>query len=451
MKSWRAGGDRLQPLAVVDDVDPVRSQLGQLGVLAAQLVDRHPVDVAGLGVRRASSAAGAAARSRVPRRRGSGRRTRRGRRGRGWSVERDLLGRGASPPCRSRSSAAGYRPSVWRPARGCQACGRERSPIGRRRDPQLELAGAAAALPRFAARTRAWRSSCWSSTTAPATARSSYLEREGVPQSRLPRNVGFAAAVNLGVARTAAATVLVLNADTVLEPGCLGAAARRARSRPDAGRRAAAHPAARGRRQRAADLATARLYSAGQALTADGRAFELGRGSRSAAAAGAPRGLRRLRRRLPAAPRAVRRARRLRRELLRLLRGRRPQRARADRRLALRVRPGGGRLARRQRLLAGGLRAPRRRERAPGRPQPARHPGQVHAARAIPRIAAVEAGALLRAAAPAALRGDTAGQARRPAPAARACCASAAGCAARVTPARAAGSGRRLPGGFERG
>ncbi len=51
-----------------------------------------------------------------------------------------------------------------------------------------------------------------------------YLEREGVPHVSLPRNVGFAAAVNLGAGRVSAPAVLVLNADTVLEPGCVAAA-----------------------------------------------------------------------------------------------------------------------------------------------------------------------------------------------------------------------------------
>ena len=48
-----------------------------------------------------------------------------------------------------------------------------------------------------------------------------YLRHRGVPHVALPENVGFAAAVNLGVSRTSAPMVLVLNADTVLEPGCL--------------------------------------------------------------------------------------------------------------------------------------------------------------------------------------------------------------------------------------
>ena len=48
-----------------------------------------------------------------------------------------------------------------------------------------------------------------------------FLVRAGVPHLSLPRNLGFAAAVNLGVAHTSADSVMVLNEDTVLEPDCL--------------------------------------------------------------------------------------------------------------------------------------------------------------------------------------------------------------------------------------
>lgn len=103
-----------------------------------------------------------------------------------------------------------------------------------------------------------------------------YLEREGVRHLALPTNVGFARAVNLGVAETSASAVLVLNADTVLEPGAigtlldaldadssLGGVQPRILQMGEAGAR---------------DLEQAHLYSAGQALTRDGRAFELGAG-----------------------------------------------------------------------------------------------------------------------------------------------------------------------------
>jgi GT2 family glycosyltransferase len=105
-----------------------------------------------------------------------------------------------------------------------------------------------------------------------------YLEREGVPHLALPRNLGFAAAVNLGVGRTHASQVLVLNADTMLEPGAVRELALVL----------AADPGLGGVQPRILQLEegvesepsvdSARLYSAGQALTRDGRGFELGAG-----------------------------------------------------------------------------------------------------------------------------------------------------------------------------
>jgi GT2 family glycosyltransferase len=104
-----------------------------------------------------------------------------------------------------------------------------------------------------------------------------YLKQEGVPHISLPQNVGFAAAVNLGVARTAAPAILALNADTVLEPGCVEALLDALRGDETLG----------GVQPRILQLEddepnpspdAARLYSAGQALTKDGRAFELGMG-----------------------------------------------------------------------------------------------------------------------------------------------------------------------------
>jgi GT2 family glycosyltransferase len=112
------------------------------------------------------------------------------------------------------------------------------------------------------------------------------LRERGVPHLSLPDNVGFAAAVNLGVKRTSAPFVLVLNADTSLEPGCV--AKLREALVADAGLggvqprilqlEAGASPAAE----------EARLYSAGQALTADGRAYELGAGEGQGGSAGRP-------------------------------------------------------------------------------------------------------------------------------------------------------------------
>jgi GT2 family glycosyltransferase len=105
-----------------------------------------------------------------------------------------------------------------------------------------------------------------------------FLEEEGVPHLALPRNEGFARAVNLGVQRTASPLVFVLNADTVLEPDCL---ARLVASMPS-------DPAVGGIQPRILTLdrdtprdrddPAAPAYSLGQALTPDGRGREEGRG-----------------------------------------------------------------------------------------------------------------------------------------------------------------------------
>jgi GT2 family glycosyltransferase len=103
-----------------------------------------------------------------------------------------------------------------------------------------------------------------------------YLRRQRVRHLQLPGNVGFAAAVNRGVAETTAPAVLVLNADAVLEPeaiapmldaleadaGLGGVQPRILQMEPGGGK----------------DVASARLYSAGQGLTSDGRGIELGAG-----------------------------------------------------------------------------------------------------------------------------------------------------------------------------
>ncbi|HEX2096715.1 MAG TPA: glycosyltransferase family 2 protein [Solirubrobacterales bacterium] len=120
-----------------------------------------------------------------------------------------------------------------------------------------------------------------------------WLRSEGIEHVALPENVGFAAAVNLGARRVAAAAILVLNADTVLEPGCL---ARLREALANDASLGGVQPrilqldgeARQGTGGPGGDPAAARLYSAGQALTRDGRAFELGMGE-----AGRPELLRR--------------------------------------------------------------------------------------------------------------------------------------------------------------
>lgn len=105
-----------------------------------------------------------------------------------------------------------------------------------------------------------------------------YLEREGVPHVALPENAGFAVAVNLAVSRTRAATVLVLNADTVLEPGCAGRLLEALEADPSLGGVQPRILQLEG--ERPAGIDAARLYSAGQALTRDGRAYEIGAGEK---------------------------------------------------------------------------------------------------------------------------------------------------------------------------
>jgi GT2 family glycosyltransferase len=104
-----------------------------------------------------------------------------------------------------------------------------------------------------------------------------FLRSEGIAHIALPRNVGFAPAVNLGAGRARAAAILALNADTRLEPGCLEALLAALRADPQLG---GAQPRILQISDGRPDIAAARLYSAGQALTADGRAYEDGAGER---------------------------------------------------------------------------------------------------------------------------------------------------------------------------
>jgi GT2 family glycosyltransferase len=107
-----------------------------------------------------------------------------------------------------------------------------------------------------------------------------YLRREGIPHITLSGNLGFAVAMNLGVARTAAPTILALNADTLLEPGAVAALAAALSDDPGLGGVQPRILQLEGVRR---DVESARLYSAGQALTRDGRAIEVGKGERQAA------------------------------------------------------------------------------------------------------------------------------------------------------------------------
>jgi GT2 family glycosyltransferase len=116
-----------------------------------------------------------------------------------------------------------------------------------------------------------------------------YLEREDAPHVSLPRNIGFAAAVNLGVARTAAPVVLVLNADTVLEGGAVLCLLDALEADPRLGGVQPRILQLEAGVETPGSIEAARLYSAGQALTRDGRAYELGMGEAQGPWSGARR------------------------------------------------------------------------------------------------------------------------------------------------------------------
>jgi GT2 family glycosyltransferase len=101
------------------------------------------------------------------------------------------------------------------------------------------------------------------------------LRERGIPHITLGRNTGFAHAVNLGALRTAAPFVMSLNADTELEPGCVAVLAAALAADPDLG---GVQPRILQLEREGRDAGAARLYSAGMALTADGRAVETGAG-----------------------------------------------------------------------------------------------------------------------------------------------------------------------------
>jgi GT2 family glycosyltransferase len=101
------------------------------------------------------------------------------------------------------------------------------------------------------------------------------LRERGISHLTLPENRGFAVAMDLGVARTTAPMVLALNADTELEPG--GVTVLVAALEADLGLGGVA-PRILQVDGEDRDVAGARIYSTGQALTADGRAVEVGAG-----------------------------------------------------------------------------------------------------------------------------------------------------------------------------
>ena len=101
---------------------------------------------------------------------------------------------------------------------------------------------------------------------------------EAVRLVELPENVGFAAAMNLGIGLSSGRYVLALNPDCRLEPDFAAILAERLDGRPDVG-------SASGRLLRAEGaglLPTARLDSAGIYRTVTGRHFDRGSGEEAA-------------------------------------------------------------------------------------------------------------------------------------------------------------------------
>lgn len=101
------------------------------------------------------------------------------------------------------------------------------------------------------------------------------LRERGIPHLTLGRNTGFAHAVNLGAVRTAAPFVMALNADTELGWGSVRALAAALAADPGLG---GVQPRILQLEGEGRDPDAARLYSAGMALTAEGRAVETGAG-----------------------------------------------------------------------------------------------------------------------------------------------------------------------------
>lgn len=99
-----------------------------------------------------------------------------------------------------------------------------------------------------------------------------FLSRAGVAHIDLSENVGFARAVNLAVAQTRAPLLLVLNADVVLESGCLRTLVASTEEDPTLG----------GVQPKIIELdddpTSARIYSAGQGLTTAASSVEVGKG-----------------------------------------------------------------------------------------------------------------------------------------------------------------------------
>lgn len=107
-----------------------------------------------------------------------------------------------------------------------------------------------------------------------------FLQRVSIEHAALPENAGFSVAVNRGLAMTETPFVMVLNADASLEPDCLELLANAlAADEGLGGVQPVVLDPGRGGRRGASSPGNV-VYSAGQGLTRDGRAFEWGAGRR---------------------------------------------------------------------------------------------------------------------------------------------------------------------------
>jgi len=104
------------------------------------------------------------------------------------------------------------------------------------------------------------------------------LEAAGIRHVPLPGNIGFAAAMNLGVCATSAPFVFGLNVDTEIQPGCIPALLAAIESDPALGGVQPTIAQLEPDGETRIDPGT-RVYSHGQALTRDGRAYEVGAGT----------------------------------------------------------------------------------------------------------------------------------------------------------------------------
>jgi hypothetical protein len=105
-----------------------------------------------------------------------------------------------------------------------------------------------------------------------------WLSERGINHRALPRNLGFAPAVNLGIASTGSPSVLVLNSDTVLEPGALVLLHEALMADPHLGGVQPRILSLRRGTELNPEDPGANIYSLGQAMTSDGRAREDGIG-----------------------------------------------------------------------------------------------------------------------------------------------------------------------------